>query len=72
MRDMYVRVNEKLMVRLLDLISKDGTSVHKLCCKTGSDYRTIKKCLQLIVQVQNAPMLKLEQNGLRVVVRWEK
>ncbi|HIG98641.1 TPA: hypothetical protein HA231_04425 [Candidatus Woesearchaeota archaeon] len=69
---MVGRVDENLMVKLLDLIPNENTSVHQLCCKTGIDHRTIKKYIQLIVHVQNSPRLKLEIVGLRVLVRKEK
>jgi len=69
---MVGRVDENLMVKLLELIPNESTSVHQLCCKTGIDHRTIKKYIQLIVKVQNSPRLKLETVGLRVLVRREQ
>ncbi len=68
---MVGRVDENLLVKLLDLIPNENTSVHQLCCKTSIDHRTIKKYIQLIVYVQNSPRLKLETIGLRVLVRRE-
>jgi len=68
---MVGRVDENLMVKLLDLIPSESTSVHQLCCKTSIDHRTIKKYIQLIVYVQNSPRLKIETVGLRVLVRRE-
>ena len=68
---MVGRVDENLLVKLLDLIPNENTSVHQLCCKTGIDHRTIKKYVQLIVHVQNSPRLKVETVGLRVLVRRE-
>lgn len=69
---MVGRVDENLMVKLLELIPKESTSVHQLCCKTSIDHRTIKKYIALIVRVQNSPRLKVETIGLRVLVRLEK
>ncbi len=68
---MTVIVDENLVVKLLELVSNEGMSVHQLCCKTGSDHRTIKKYIQLIMRVQDSPRLKLETIGLHVLVRWE-
>jgi broad-specificity NMP kinase len=69
---MVGRVDENLMVKLLDMIPSESVSVHQLCCKTGIDHRTIKKYVQLIIRVQNSPRLKMETVGLRVLVRMEK
>jgi len=60
------------MVKLLELIPLEGMSVHQICCKVGSDHRTIKKYLRLIIHVQNSQRLKMEIEGLRVIVRREK
>ena len=68
---MVGRVDENLLVKLLDLIPNENTSVHQLCCKTSIDHRTIKKYVQLIIYVQAAPKLKLDTVGLRVLVRKE-
>ena len=69
---MVGRVDENLMVKLLELIPKENTSVHQLCCKTSIDHRTIKKYVQLILYIQNSQRLKIETVGLRVLVRREK
>lgn len=66
------RVDENLMVKLLEFIPTESTSVHQLCCKTGIDHRTIKKYIALMVRVQSSPRLKVETVGLRVLVRREK
>ena len=68
---MVGRVDENLMIKLLDFIPGENVSVHQLCCKTGIDHRTIKKYIQLIIRVQNSPKLKIETVGLRVLVRRE-
>ena len=68
---MVGRVDENLMLKLLDLITSESVSVHQLCCKTGIDHRTIKKYIQLIVYVQNSRKLRVETVGLRVLVKRE-
>jgi hypothetical protein len=68
---MVGRVDENLMLKLLDLIPSESVSVHQLCCKTGIDHRTIKKYIQLIVYVQNSRKLRVETVGLRVLVKRE-
>jgi transcriptional antiterminator len=65
-------VAQDLLVKLLDLIPEDHVSVHQLTCKTGLDHRTIKKYLDLIIQIQNSKKIVKEQVGLRVLVRREK
>ncbi|MCX6771299.1 MAG: hypothetical protein NTX79_04545 [Candidatus Micrarchaeota archaeon] len=69
---MAIILNEKLMVELLELVSKDSMSVHQLCCKTCRDHRTIKKYVQLIMHIQKSPKVKLEMVGMRVRVGVEK
>ena len=69
---MAVIVDKNLVEKLLELVSNEGLSVHQLCCKTGSDHRTIKKYIQLIMRIQESPRLKMETIGLRVFVRREK
>ena len=65
-------VAQDLFVKLLDLIPEERVSVHQLTCKTGLDHRTIKKYLDLIIQIQNSKKIVKEQVGLRVLVRREK
>ena len=72
MPHMDVRIDDNPIVKLLEMVSEKDMTVHQLCCKASSDYRTIKKYIQLIVHVQNSPRLKLETVGLRVLVRKEK
>ena len=65
-------INENLMVKLLERMPNEHTSVHKLCYMTGMDHRTIKKYVQLIILVQDSPRLRLEIVGFRVLVRKER
>ena len=69
---MVGRVDENLMMKLLEMIPEQNMSVHQICCRTGIDHRTVKKYIQLIIHVQNSQRLKLETVGLRVLVRREK
>lgn len=68
---MVGRVDDNLLVKLLELIPNENISVHQLSCKTSIDHRTIKKYIQLIVYVQNSRKLRVETVGLRVLVRRE-
>jgi len=68
---MVGRVDDNLMVKLLEQIPTERTSVQQLCCRSGIDPRTIKKYVALMMRVQNSPRLKLETVG-RVLVRLEK
>lgn len=69
---MAIILDDELMVRLLELVSRDSMSVHQICCRTGSDHRTIKKYVQLIMHIQKSPKVKLEIVGMRVRVGVEK
>ena len=71
MPHMDVRIDDNPIVKLLEMMSEKDMTVHQLCCRTGSDYRTIKKYLNLIVYIQNSQRLKMETVGLRVIVRRE-
>ncbi|MCL6088744.1 MAG: hypothetical protein M1530_01100 [Candidatus Marsarchaeota archaeon] len=63
-------VTEPVMKRLIDLIPDDKpVSVHSLTCKTGLNYRTLRKYVELIVEIQSARKVVQEQVGLRVLVR---
>ena len=72
MPHMDVRIDDNPIVKLLEMVSEKDMTVHQLCCKTSSDYRTIKKYLNLIVYIQNSRKLKMEHDSLRVIVRLEK
>jgi len=39
---MAERVDENLMVKLLELIPAEGMSAHQICCKVHSDQRGLK------------------------------
>ena len=69
---MAEKVDESLVLRLLEMIPEKGMSVHQISCKTSLDPRTIKKYVRLIVAVQAAPKVRTETVGLRVLVRREK
>ena len=69
---MVGRVDENLIVKLLDSIPAKNMSIRQLSYKSGINRRTVRKYVHLIVQVQNSPRLKLETVGLRVFVRREK
>ena len=69
---MVERVDENLVMKLLESVPAENTSVRQLAWKSGIDRKTIRKYIPLIMQVQNAPRLKLETVGMRVLVRKEK
>jgi len=60
-------------VRILRLLSEEireePLTVHQLVCRTGLDNRTIKKYLNLLIDIQNMPKIVKEEVGLRVTVR---
>lgn len=72
MLTMVGKVDENLMVKLLEFIPEESISVHQMACKTGWDHRTIKKYVRLIIAIQAAPKVKIETIGFRVLVRREK
>ena len=65
-------VTYDLLVKVLDFIPEEGMSLHQLTCRTGLDHRTIKRYLDLIIQIQTAKKILKEQTGFRVTVRREK
>ena len=55
---------------LIELIPpEEGMSVHQIVCKTGLDHRTVKKHLDLIIDIQNMPKIKKAQVGLRIIIQ---
>ena len=66
------RADGVLMAKLLGSITEKGASIRQLSCKTGINCKTVRKFINLIVQVQGSPRLKLEIVGLRVLVMREK
>ena len=64
---------DNVMARLLKWIPEDEpVSVHQLTCKTGLDHRTIKKYLELIIEIQKMQKLVKMTVGLRVMVKKER
>ena len=68
---MVGKVEDNLMLQLLEIIPEESMSVHQISCKTGWDHRTIKKYVKLIIAVQNAPKVKMEIVGFRILVKKE-
>jgi hypothetical protein len=66
------RLDENLMVKLLDCIPTNNMSVRQLGYRSGIDRRTVRKYVYLIQQIQKSPQVKMETVGLRVFVRREK
>ena len=63
----------KLLMKLMGFIPEDKPiSVHQLTCRSGLDHRTIKRYLDLIIEIQAARKVVKEQVGLRVLVKKEK
>ena len=57
---------------MLKLIPEDASvSVHKLTCQTGFDHRTIKKCVDLIIEIQRSQKIRKVQDGFRVLLKKE-
>ncbi len=64
---------ENVMTRLLNWIPEDEpVTVHQLTCRTGLDHRTIKKYLDLIMQIQTMQKVEKTTVGLRVMVKKRK
>ena len=60
---------DKIVKLLFDAISDEGVSVHQIVCRTGLDHRTVKKYVDLVIELQNAPKIIKQSVGLRVMVR---
>lgn len=69
---MVGRTDGTLIMKVLDSASAKKMSLRQLAWKSGIHRMTVAKYVKLIVQIQNAPRLKLEMVGLRVLVRKEK
>ena len=69
---MVGRVDENLIVKLFDFIPAKGMSFRQLSYKSGMDRGTVRKYVRLIVEIQNSPRLKLDIDGLRVLVKRER
>ena len=57
---------EEKIQKLLESIPEEGVSVHQLSYRTGLDYRSIKKYLELIVEIQKRKPISKTQDGLRL------
>jgi len=66
------RTDEILMAKMLDSTTEKGESIRQLACKTGINCKTVTKFVHLIMKVQSSPRLKLEIDGLRVLVKRER
>ena len=63
-------MGESIALKLMEHIPEGKTvTVHQLTCRSGLDHRTIKKYLNLIMDIQEARRIVTEQVGLRVVVK---
>jgi len=69
---MVGRVDENLIVKLLDFVPAKAVSFRQLAWKSGMDRGTVRKYVRLIVHIQNSPRLKLETVGLRLLVSKER
>ena len=69
---MVGRVDENLIVKLLDSIPAKAISFRQLSYRSGMDRGTVRKYVRLIVHIQNSPRLKLETVGLRLLVSKER
>ncbi len=55
---------------LIDIVPQDkGLSVHQITCRTGMDHRTVKKYLDLIIEMQSMPKIEKKQVGLRIIIQ---
>lgn len=55
--------------KLLNYLSAEPKSTHQIVCATKLHNQTVKKYLEIIENIQNAPKLKKEVRGIRVVFR---
>ncbi len=53
----------------MTVIGDEALSVHQITCRTGLDHRTVKKYINLIMEIQKASKVYQEQIGLRIFVR---
>jgi hypothetical protein len=57
--------------RVIGVMSKKSASVHSIVVTTRLHKRTVKRYLELIEIIQNAPKLKKEVRGARVLFRMD-
>ena len=69
---MVGRVDENLIVKLLDFIPAKAISFRQLSWKSGMDRGTVRKYVRLIAHIQDSPRVRLETAGLRVLVSKER
>ena len=66
-------MEDTMMMKLLESIP-DGEPVtlHTLTCRSGLNYRTIRRYLEVIMEIQNMHRVVREVNGMRVLVKKER
>jgi len=57
--------------RVIAILSKKPASIHSIVVTTRLHKRTVKRYLELIEIIQNAPKLKKEVKGARVLFRMD-
>jgi len=60
---------ETIVKLVMDAATEEGVSVHQIVCRTGLDHRTVKKYVDLIIEIQAAQKLAKAQEGLRTLVK---
>jgi len=63
---------ENIVKRIFDAVTEKETTVHQVVCKTGFDHRTVKKYLEMIIEIQKSKQVKKTQVGLRFLFKLEK
>jgi len=58
-----------IVEKIFHYISSNPVSTHQIVCATRLHNQTVKKYLQLIEQIQNAPKIKKEVRGVRIFFR---
>ena len=61
---------EKIVKLVFDNVTEDGVSVHQIVCRTSLDHRTVKKYVDLIIDIQRNHRLAKTQVGLRTVINY--
>jgi len=57
--------------KILSCLSSEPVTVHQIVCRTRLHNKTVKKYLELIERIQDAPKIKKEVRGIRVFFRKE-
>ena len=55
--------------KIFNFLSNKPVTVHQIVCGTRLHNKTVRKYLQLMEKIQNAPKIKKEILGVRVVFR---